>query len=358
MGYRNAALALLALMRCPASIVAQHTTRLEIMFTNGVVGTIPINNTHDFEGLAKSFVDKHGISDGMGCDSRKCLVGVFAAEIRHQLHGCSEPNLPPLHYCTLRARVLSIQSRVLAMFSVATGAPVSSFESHPLLQGCKRPPGLNVGYSIEPGDIELFVALSTVVSARRIFVIGNAWGFSTIVLGDIFGPGVSIDAIDAETSGADSMQGSVLTWMVAAESRLDVNVHKGFSPRDVPAAMRSAHEGYDVIFIDGLHTNEQIVLDFIAVEATLSLAGVVVFHDIEPAQMQYGIGDILCRHADYRYFTYKGRSVETGVGTGVLWRAGASPGLDAAFALWHEHGLTRRGQARACGDEVARSKGG
>ena len=45
-------------------------------------------------------------------------------------------------------------------------------------------------------DIEHFVAIRSVFLPHRIFIIGNAWGFSTLVLANIF-RGVAIDVIDA-----------------------------------------------------------------------------------------------------------------------------------------------------------------
>eukprot|EP00439_Symbiodinium_sp_Y106_P079279 s1089_g17.t5 len=109
-------------------------------------------------------------------------------------------------------------------------------------------------------DVELFLQLKRVVlsvPAVRVFIIGNSFGFSTSVLGYLFaekGAGGSVDAIDAEQN-ACGHAGSWLTRRVAAAEGLDVQITKGISPEDVPAAMRS--EQYDLAFVDGLHETEQ-----------------------------------------------------------------------------------------------------
>ena len=52
----------------------------------------------------------------------------------------------------------------------------------------------------------------------------------------------------------------------------------GFSPQEIPKAARLS--AYGGAFIDGLHTNEQMVADFAGILPRLSQNSVVVFHDV------------------------------------------------------------------------------
>jgi hypothetical protein len=123
----------------------------------------------------------------------------------------------------------------------------------------------------------VFLLLSKVVRFDRIFVIGNSFGFGTFVLADLF-PQASIDVIDAEIEGLDVKLGSELTRKIAAETFTNVNLTKGFSPQDLPTAVRSS--SYDFVFIDGLHTNEQVWKDWQGMKPYLDKCSVVYFHDI------------------------------------------------------------------------------
>jgi hypothetical protein len=94
-----------------------------------------------------------------------------------------------------------------------------------------------------------------------------------------------VDAIDAETSmGSD--EGSALTKRVAKRLGLDVQVTKGFSPQDLDNACR--HPKYTLVFVDGEHTNEQIVKDFIGIKDRLAENCVVFFHDVGLRDMDAG----------------------------------------------------------------------
>eukprot|EP00929_Paragymnodinium_shiwhaense_P035668 TRINITY_DN19219_c0_g1_i2.p1 TRINITY_DN19219_c0_g1~~TRINITY_DN19219_c0_g1_i2.p1 ORF type:complete len:185 (-),score=8.72 TRINITY_DN19219_c0_g1_i2:148-702(-) len=69
---------------------------------------------------------------------------------------------------------------------------------------------LLTGSAMEPADTELFLRISSFLTPRRIFGVGNAWGFSTIMLGSIF-PSAAIDIIDAAAEGRDNLHGIHIT---------------------------------------------------------------------------------------------------------------------------------------------------
>ena len=118
----------------------------------------------------------------------------------------------------------------------------------------------------------------------RSLVIGNSFGISTMLIAELMKP-AKVDAIDAETSNG-STEGTQLTRRVAKRLNLDVQITKGFSPQDLPSACRS--EKYALIFVDGEHTNEQIVKDFQAIADRLNDRCVVFFHDVGLRDMDEG----------------------------------------------------------------------
>ena len=83
-----------------------------------------------------------------------------------------------------------------------------------------------------------------------------------------------------------SDEGSQLTKRVAKRLGLDVQVTKGFSPQDLDSACR--HDKYTLIFVDGEHTNEQIVKDFIGIKDRLAENCIVFFHDVGLRDMDEG----------------------------------------------------------------------
>lgn len=137
---------------------------------------------------------------------------------------------------------------------------------------------LSTGGGLPVTDMAMF---STIARAKpdlpSWFIIGNAFGLSTCLLADLF-PNAIIDVIDAEIEGLNNKTGSALTRAIAAESFPNVKLTTGFSPKDLSKATRL--DTYSAAFIDGLHTNEQMLADFKGILPLLSPASIVVFHDV------------------------------------------------------------------------------
>jgi len=151
---------------------------------------------------------------------------------------------------------------------------------------------LDTGKGISDSDAELFFRLRRGMPEHaRAFVIGNAFGFSTILLGVLFSSGGgSVDAIDAEMEGGCNKMGSYVTRRIALANHLDVKLTNGFSPHDVPAAMRFAQ--YDLAFIDGQHTVPQLLADFAAVEPYMAEKAFIVLHDVGYCDLWAAVGDL------------------------------------------------------------------
>merc|ERR1712232_1431721 len=109
--------------------------------------------------------------------------------------------------------------------------------------------GLVTGASMDSADTELFMKLSRVIHPKRIFIVGNAWGYSTIILSTIFNRS-AVDVIDPGLFG-DTLLGMELTRKVAAFAGRDVFVFRGSSPNDTSLAVREVGKAYMLAFIDG-----------------------------------------------------------------------------------------------------------
>jgi predicted O-methyltransferase YrrM len=141
---------------------------------------------------------------------------------------------------------------------------------------------LGISYAITLTDILLFQWIAASAPWRKALVIGNAFGFSTFVIAALC-PECFVDVIDAEVEGCENGLGSELTRKIAEIFFPRVQLTKGFSPQDIPKACR--FDQYDFIFIDGMHTNDQLIKDFGAVRSKRSDNSVVYCHDVGMARM-------------------------------------------------------------------------
>jgi predicted O-methyltransferase YrrM len=159
-----------------------------------------------------------------------------------------------------------------------------------------RPVGTDMGYSITAKEIDYLSKYQYMFNKPKIFIIGNAFGFSTFCFKLIFN-NCQIDVIDAEAEGASNVDGSELTKNIIKENNWDINLYIGTSPKDIKSAMRFAK--YDIVFIDGYHSNEQITQDFNGISPYLSTNYIVFLHDMGLAKLHDGFRKIL---NDYERF--------------------------------------------------------
>lgn len=135
-------------------------------------------------------------------------------------------------------------------------------------------PTTDWGFSVR--DVYAFYVIGRELKPRNALIIGNAYGVSAVTLGELLKP-IAIDAIDAEVR-EDGKIGSDLTRRVAKRLSLDLKLTVGYSPQDLDKACRSAE--YDLVFVDGLHTDEAMFADFAGIKDRLAERCVVYFHDV------------------------------------------------------------------------------
>jgi predicted O-methyltransferase YrrM len=175
--------------------------------------------------------------------------------------------------------------------TISTGLPPHRFGGYggaPVTWFLKDGTSLTNGLGIAMQEVYLLEHLFAAFQPRRALVIGNAFGWSTVAIAALLNGG-RVVAID---SGADrnSRDGIKLTNRIAEVGRLPAKVVEGTSPQDVAAIVDAELGGpVDFAFIDGLHTNEQVVLDYGAVQAKAADDAVYLFHDVQ----EFGLGPAL-----------------------------------------------------------------
>jgi predicted O-methyltransferase YrrM len=145
----------------------------------------------------------------------------------------------------------------------------------PVSIGSDRELSTGLGASIT--DVAFFFGLANIFKPERILCIGNAFGYSTLCIAEIF-KGIPIDAIDAECEGSDNQKGSELTRQISQKYyNNQVNLQIGYSPQDLKLF---SGQMYDFIFIDAYHDNDHLLADFNGVLPYAKPSCVMYLHDV------------------------------------------------------------------------------
>lgn len=223
---------------------------------------------------------------------------------------------------TLKNRAAAISLRVNKIYEELGYKITKNRLGATIVREKNRDKPLDTGGGFHETDLMLFLKIHDVFPARSIFIIGNAFGYSTFCLGEIFRE-ASIDVIDAEIEGEDNKVGSNLTRKIAERYYPSVRLSIGFSPEDTPKAVRKEvidSGGYELIFIDGLHTDDQIYKDFNGISPYLAPKCIVVIHDVGLANLQPGFRAIRESASQIRFNLFISRLIWTHFGTGLLAR--------------------------------------
>lgn len=145
-------------------------------------------------------------------------------------------------------------------------APFTRFRSGPAIIG-------TAGMALQ--EVMFVEHFRDFMAPRRILVIGNAHGWSTIALALIF-PQARILAIDPEASGNE------VTRQVALAGGLDgVVVAEGSSPQDLEGLWARHQDGpADLILIDAIHKSEALLADFAGCLPLAHDGTIWLFHDV------------------------------------------------------------------------------
>lgn len=153
------------------------------------------------------------------------------------------------------------------------------------------------GGGLHMTELYLLECLVEVISPKRIFVIGNAFGWSTLALALCF-PKARVVAIDSGgVHGGD--RGIELVNEVAKAENLDAMAVAAISPQDVSQVARDHLGGaIDLVLVDGDHNNAQQAADFEACRAVASIDCIYLLHDVLNWNMRDGLQALAEAHAD------------------------------------------------------------
>jgi len=180
---------------------------------------------------------------------------------------------------------------------ISTGLNPSHFDDHPYAPFTwfiRDGKSLTEGLGISMQEVYFLECLFEHYQPKRLFVIGNSAGWSTLALA-LLNPAGRILAIDAGFDRA-SLEGLALTNGIAAEEKLPAQAVKGVSPADVgPLLAEHGMAPVDFAFIDGYHSVEQVELDFGAVAPHAAPGCVYLFHDVETFNLHQGLDRVASR---------------------------------------------------------------
>lgn len=147
------------------------------------------------------------------------------------------------------------------------------------------------GLGIALQEVFFLESLFSHYHPQQLFVIGNSFGWSAVALA-LLNPAAQTVAIDAGFDERAS-EGLELTNSIARAAGLKLRAVKGTSPQDVAGILARCFERpVDFAFIDGYHSNEQIVLDFHAIRPQASPDAVYLFHDVHEFDLYEGLARI------------------------------------------------------------------
>ncbi len=137
-----------------------------------------------------------------------------------------------------------------------------------------------IGYD----ELLLVGKLANIIIAKRIFIIGNGMGWSTIGLA-ILCPQARVIALEPDT-GID------LTNEIARVEGLNAQVLQGLSPNDNERAIRDGLGDIpDLILIDALHDEISVSADFRNLYGLCGHKPIYVVHDV----LTFGLADMMKR---------------------------------------------------------------
>jgi len=170
---------------------------------------------------------------------------------------------------------------------------------------------------------------------KREFLIGIAGGWSTIAFG-LINAEASLYGIDNCSEGTEATEGLALTQKIAKKLNINLTICIGASPDDVPQFLERVGGNIDFAFIDGLHTNEQLYVDFECIIPYLSESAIVAFHDVLNWNMLEGFEKVveLALEHNFQHEILQ----RTASGIGVLCR-NISEDVEAAILAFYQDPL-------------------
>ena len=128
--------------------------------------------------------------------------------------------------------------------------------------------------SISNDEGNVLYEISQALEPKRILIIGNAYGFSTILL-SLMNPTSKLIAFDKFRQN-----GIKVTNQLLHNSPQHIAI-QGSTPEDIGSIIENYLDGScDLVLIDAVHTNEMQKAEFEILKSYLSEKSIIVFHDV------------------------------------------------------------------------------
>jgi len=149
--------------------------------------------------------------------------------------------------------------------------------------------------AISNDDASFMFELTTVLKPKKILVIGNAYGLSTVLL-SIMCPSAKLVAFDKFR----------ISGLQLTNRLLDNPQHiavLGSTPEDISQIIHSYLGGEcDLVLVDAVHTNEVQTSEFKILRNFLGSTSAVLFHDILTANLMESFNSIQSEETEMNFF--------------------------------------------------------
>lgn len=158
---------------------------------------------------------------------------------------------------------------------------IRTYRSLPFMKLTRNQEVMSLGGGINPLEVLVLVAVVRALKPKRIFIVGNSFGWSTLALG-LAREDVHVVAIDSIEEGAHGLQGFSLTQKIIQEEGLsNITLLQARSPENISDVVHQYMDGpIDLAFIDGLHTNEQQYIDVQSLQPYMAQDHMIFLHDV------------------------------------------------------------------------------
>lgn len=139
------------------------------------------------------------------------------------------------------------------------------------------------GVSIGSQEVEILSKIIQLSDAKNIYVIGVAFGFSTLCM-LLANPNAEIYAIDnfMENNGDAYHYVESIAKQVLGQY-LNIHLYIGTSPQDTPGCLLGLpiNTKLNIAFIDGEHTDSAATADYIGLRTYIDDHSIVIWHDTD-----------------------------------------------------------------------------
>ena len=133
------------------------------------------------------------------------------------------------------------------------------------------------------------------LSPKRILIIGNSYGFSTVFL-SLTCPDAKLIAFDKYRTEGIKTTNRLLAGLSSKE------VVQASTPEDIPRLIDNKLGGeVDFVLIDAVHTNDMQTEEFNVLNRFLASSSVVVFHDVLSCGLLPSFNQLRLRYSDYDF---------------------------------------------------------